>query len=124
MVLQSLEAHRLRLYGPCRDLTAATELKAGTLAAIAAWYLSHTTTETGNKSDKTIGKTVSRDEIRACCLLTAVTWLSSAGRKAHWCCFKLLCIKAFSLYAFYKCRRSVLTQHIMMVNLWVHPDSS
>ena len=39
MMLQSLEAHRLRLYGPCRDLAAPTELKAGTLAAIAAWYL-------------------------------------------------------------------------------------
>ena len=38
MVLQSSEAHRLRLHGPCRNLAAATELKAGTLAAIAAWY--------------------------------------------------------------------------------------
>ena len=46
-----MEAHRLRLYGPCRDLTAATELKAGTLAAIAAWYLSHTTTGMPNQTD-------------------------------------------------------------------------
>ena len=38
MLFQSLQAHRLRLYGPCRNLTAATELKAGTLSAIALWY--------------------------------------------------------------------------------------
>ena len=260
MVLQSLEAHRLRLYGPCRDLAAATELTGGTLAEIAAWYpkshhysyanetdgetfkkgmkqwvcfcqhlckeepafacadgstsyslispdsmdrkseksarfwewlgytaaegsnevlnsstrkqlsrghtkwcdtfqqtmsklqflgcgdqhsrkgiledadkkimselrksLNATLPETGNNYDRTVGKMVSMDEIRACCLLTAVSWLGSGGGRAHWCYFKLLCIKAFSLYAFSNCRRSVLTRHVTMVDLWVHPASS
>ena len=78
----------------------------------------------GNNFDRTIGKAISSDEIRACCLMTAVSWLGNGGRRANWCYFKLLCIKAFSLYGFSNCRRSVLTRNVVMVDLWAKPASS
>ena len=41
-----------RLHGPCRDLAAGTELKAGTLAAIAAWCLKPNHYTYANETDR------------------------------------------------------------------------
>ena len=41
-----------RLHGPCRDLAAGTELKAGTLAAIAAWCLKSNHYTYANETDR------------------------------------------------------------------------
>ncbi len=68
----------------------------------------------------TVGKSFIREELRAVTLLTAVTWVMQLGNPT-WSFFKLLCIKAFCLYAFSNCRRSVLTRNIQMMNLWRRP---
>ena len=86
--------------------------------------LNATLPRTGNTYDKTIGKSLSTDDIRALSLTTAVTWLSNGGSNTGWTYFKLLCVKAFSLYAFSNCRRSVLTWKVLMVNLWAHAANS
>ena len=52
MVVQSFAAHRLRLYGPCRNLPAAIEVEAGTLAAIAAWYFKSPHYTYANETDR------------------------------------------------------------------------
>ena len=74
--------------------------------------------------ERTKGKSSTTDDIRAFSLFTAVTWLSNGGKRHRWNFFKVLCMKALSLYAFSNCKRGVCARNVRLLNFWSRPASS